>query len=554
MRRTILFFLFAILMLSVFLSCANRDLENALGTITAEELSSDIQTLSSDAFEGRAPSSEGEEKTIQFLREEFEKLGVQPGNGDSYFQEVPLVALTTEANTPMKIKGEDTTLDLNFGTEVMAWTKRVVGKSVLKNSELVFVGYGAVAPEYEWNDYAGMDFKGKTVVMLVNDPGFATQDSSLFNGNAMTYYGRWTYKFEEAARQGAAGAVIIHETRPAGYPWEVVRNSWSGKQFDLVSEDNNMSRCAIESWWTRDAAEHVFTQAGLDLDSLKTRAVSPNFSPIELRLTASMELTNDIEHSRSNNVIAVYPGSERPDEYIFYMAHWDHFGKDTTLEGDQIYNGAFDNATGTAGLLEIAEAFTALLTTQERSIAFLAVTAEEQGLLGSKYYAENPIYPRDKTVAAINMDGLNVYGEMRDITVIGYGNSELDGYVEDAARRQGRRVRPDPEPEKGYFYRSDHFSFAKQGIPALYTDQGIDHVQHGEEWTLDKLEEYTQERYHKPGDEFNPDWDLSGAVQDLRLLFRVGYELSNETDFPEWSEGTEFKARRQADMQSASSK
>lgn len=554
MRRTILFFSFAILILCTLFACGNRDLENALETITAEDLSSDIQTLSSDEFEGRAPSSKGEDKTIQFLKQEFEKLGVEPGNGDRYFQEVPLVALTSEANTPMQIRGNSQAIDLNYGTDVMVGTKRVVGKVALKKSELVFVGYGTVAPEYDWNDYKGMDFEGKTVVMFVNDPGFATQDSSLFNGNAMTYYGRWTYKYEEAARQGAEGVIIIHETKPAGYPWEVVRNSWSGKQFDLVSEDNNMSRCAVEGWWTRDAAEQVLEQAGLDMDSLKTLAVSRDFKPVELGLTASIELTNDIEHSRSNNVIAVYPGSERPDEYIFYMAHWDHFGKDTTLEGDQIYNGAFDNATGTAGLLEIAEAFTSLLTTQERSIAFLAVTAEEQGLLGSKYYAENPIYPRDKTVAAINMDGLNVYGEMRDITVIGYGNSELDKYVEDAARRQGRRVRPDPEPEKGYFYRSDHFSFAKQGIPALYTDQGIDHVEHGEEWTLKQLEEYTKERYHKPGDEYNPDWDLSGAVQDLRLLFRVGYQLSMATEFPEWNKGTEFRARRQADMQSASSK
>jgi len=554
MQRTSLFLQVILLGVLLALGCRNRDLDAALDTITADDLAEDVKILSSDEFEGRAPSSKGEEKTIQFLKQEFEKLGVKPGNGDSYFQEVPLVALTTDVNTPMQIKGKEQTLDLNFGTEVMAWTKRVVGKVALQNSDLVFVGYGAVAPEYDWNDYAGMDLSGKTVVMLVNDPGFATQDSSLFNGNAMTYYGRWTYKFEEAARQGAAGAVIIHEAKPAGYPWEVVRNSWSGKQFDLVSEDNNMSRCAIESWWTRDAAERVFEQAGLDLDSLKTLAVSRDFQPIELGLTASMELTNNIEHSRSNNVIAVYPGSERPDEYIFYMAHWDHFGKDTTLQGDQIYNGAFDNATGTAGLLEIAEAFTSLLTTPQRSIAFLAVTAEEQGLLGSKYYAENPIYPRNKTVAAINMDGLNVFGKMKDITVIGYGNSELDSYVEDAARRQGRRVRPDPEPEKGYFYRSDHFSFAKQGIPALYTDQGIDHVEHGEEWTLEKLEEYTQERYHKPGDEFNPDWDLSGAVQDLRLLFRVGYRLSNETHFPEWNEGTEFRARRQEEMQHASSK
>lgn len=545
------FFIFGFAL--VFLGCAgdDADLRNALESINAEDLSADIQVLASDEFEGRGPSSAGEEKTINFLKEEFQKLGLQPGNGDSYFQEVPLVSITVNSDSKLMIKGNGQTSIFSYSDDYMAWTKRVVGKAAIKNSEMIFVGYGTVAPEYDWNDYEGVDVRGKTVVMLVNDPGFATQDDTLFKGNSMTYYGRWTYKYEEAARQGAAGAFIIHETEPASYPWEVVTGSWSGAQFDLLSDDNNMSRCAIEGWVTIESARAIFEQAGLGLDTLKKDAKTREFKAVPMNLNASLELHNDIKHSRSNNVIAVVPGHERADEYIFYMAHWDHFGKNEELEGDKIYNGAFDNATGTAGLLEIAEAFTQLENGPARSIAFLAVTAEEQGLLGSKYYGKNPIYPRNKTVAAINMDGLNVYGKMNDITVIGYGNSELDGYVEAAAKKQNRVVRPDPNAEKGYFYRSDHFSFAREGIPSLYCDNGVDHVEHGPAWTQEQMDRYTAENYHKPTDEFDPNWDLSGAIDDLRLLFRVGHRLSVESTFPNWRAGTEFKARRDADMQAS---
>lgn len=550
-RKMMMLSLIISLMSSFGCDKRNEDLENALTTLMAEDLSQDIAVLASDEFEGRAPSSRGEELTINFLKEEFQKLGLQPGNGSSYFQEVPLVAITVSSQPVLKIKNGNTRTEYQYGDDFMAWTKRVVGRSSLDDSEVIFVGYGVVAPEYDWNDYEGLDVGGKTVVMLVNDPGFVTQDETLFNGNAMTYYGRWTYKFEEAARQGAAGAFIIHERKPAGYPWEVVRGSWSGKQFDLLSSDNNMSRCAVEGWVTHETASQIFTNAGQSLDSLKNAAASREFKAIPLGMNVSVTLENNIEHSRSNNVIAVLPGTELKDEYIFYMAHWDHFGLDPNLEGDKIYNGALDNATGTAALIELAEAFTKLENPPLRSIAFLAVTAEEQGLLGSQYYASNPIYPTTKTVAAINIDGLNIFGEMKDITIVGYGNSELDDYVESAAEAQGRVVEPDPEPEKGYFYRSDHFSFAKVGIPALYTDPGIDHIEHGKEWTLQQKEKYTEENYHKPSDEFDPNWDLSGAVQDLRLLCRVGYELSMESAFPNWKEGTEFKAKREAEMQAA---
>ena len=550
-KNMIAWMLFAFLAPFVLAKCGNRDnaVKQALESITAEDLSSDISVLASDEFEGRGPSSRGEIKTINFLKEEFQKLGLQPGNGESFFQEVPLVAITASSHAKLTIRGSGWTHSLSYADEYMAWTKQAIGKVSLENSEMVFVGYGTVAPEYDWNDYEAMDVRGKTVVMLVNDPGFATQDETLFNGNSMTYYGRWTYKYEEAARQGAKGALIIHETKAAGYPWEVVTGSWSGQQFDLVSDDNNMSRCAIEGWITTESAVNLFKRAGLGFEKLKIDAEKRAFRAVPFGVTASLSLRNNIEHSRSNNVIAVLPGQKRADEYLFYVAHWDHLGLDSGKEGDRIYNGALDNATGTAALLELAEAFSQLKNPPQRSIAFLAVTAEEQGLLGSKYYASNPIFPVSKTVAAINMDVLNSYGKMKDITIIGYGNSDLDDYVIEAASEQGRTVRPDPEAEKGSFYRSDHLSFAKEGIPALYTETGIDHVEYGEEWTREQLDKYTAEIYHKPSDEFDPNWDLSGAIDDLRLLFKVGYRLSMVSTFPNWKEGTEFKAKRDADMQ-----
>ncbi|MFQ5570091.1 MAG: M28 family metallopeptidase [Rhodothermales bacterium] len=528
--------------------CTSDPRTPALESITTEYLAAAIETLASDAFEGRGPSSEGEERTIAFLRDEFQRIGLEPGNGDSFFQEVPLVAITAQGAPALTVSGGGATTALAFGDDQVVWTKRVVEQSALENSDLVFVGYGVVAPEYDWNDYEGVDVRGKTVVILVNDPGFATQDEALFNGNAMTYYGRWTYKYEEAARQGAAGALVIHDMAPAGYGWGTVRSSWTGPQFDLVSDDGNMSRVAVEGWITLDAAQQLFAQARQDLDALRARAAQRGFEAVPLGLQASVSITNTLERSTSNNVLAVWPGSDRADEYVVYMGHWDHLGRDAGLEGDQIYNGALDNATGTAGLLELAEAYTRLGERPSRSILFLAVTAEEQGLLGSAYYATHPVYPLNKTVAAINMDVLNHLGPMNDITVVGYGNSELDDYLEEAAAEAGRVVRSDPEPEKGFYYRSDHFSFAKEGIPALYTDAGIDHVEYGEAWTLEQREEYTAHNYHKPSDEYDPNWDLTGAVDDLELLFTVGYRLATSAAFPNWREGTEFKARRDATM------
>jgi Zn-dependent M28 family amino/carboxypeptidase len=522
--------------------------EAAMATITTDDLVNHVLVLGSDEYEGRFPGTPGEEKTLEYLRTEAERIGLEPGAGDGWFQEVQLVSITADPGMTLSFSGPDGTNSYAYGTEFMAWTTRVVDEVDLADSELIFVGYGTVAPEYGWNDYEGLDVTGKTVVMLVNDPGFATQDPALFNGRSMTYYGRWTYKYEEAARQGAAAALIIHDTEPAAYGWATVEGSWSGPQLNMVSEDNNMGRVKVEGWLQLEVAREVFAMAGLDLDELSEQAKASDFTAVPMGVTASTAIRNTVERSMSHNVLGLLPGSERPDEYVIYMGHWDHLGMNPALEGDRIFNGAYDNATGTAGLLELAEAFVSLEMRPKRSIVFWWTTAEEQGLLGSAYYAANPVYPLDKTVGAINLDGLNIYGPMHDIEVIGYGNSELDEYLVEAAALQDRVVKPDARPQNGYFYRSDHFPLAKMGVPSLYTHIGNDHVEHGEEWTRQRKDEYTANDYHQPSDEYSEDWDLAGAVEDLHLFFLVGYKLADESTFPSWNEGTEFKAIRDAMM------
>ena len=544
------FFILATAMF-VFFSCGRKahDIEAATASLNTDELAHDVEILSSDDFEGRFPASPGEEKTIAFLKEEYEKVGLKPGNGDSYLQEVPMVEITATPLGNLIITGGSEPLAFAFMDDFVGVTLRVQEKVNVANSDMIFVGYGIVAPEYEWNDYEGIDVKGKTVVMLVNDPGFATQDPDLFNGRAMTYYGRWTYKYEEAARQGAACAIIVHETEPAAYGWGVVQNGWTGPNFSLVTEDGNASRCAVESWVTLDTARTIFEAAGKDYDELKKAAEKQGFKSVPLGLKANLTMENQIRNAVSHNVIGLLPGSERADEYIIYTAHWDHFGRKPELEGDQIFNGALDNATGTAALIELAEAFQKLGSPPLRSILFMAVTAEEQGLLGSDYYATHPIYPLMKTVAVINMDALNIYGRMKDIRIVGYGQSELDGYVKAYAEEVGRIVLPNPTPEKGSFFRSDHFPFAKQGVPALYAGSGVQHIEKGEEWGLEQVEKYIREKYHKPSDEYDPDWDLSGMLDDLHMYFMIGYKLSMEESFPNWNEGSEFKLKRDTMMQ-----
>jgi len=531
-----------------------------LDTINADNLAQHIQTLASDEFEGRLPGSKGEELTIEYLTDQFTQLGLSPGNpSGSYLQPVPLVGITLTNDPHLTLSSPSGTTTLDSSGQFIAWTKRVVEEASISDSDLVFVGYGVVAPEFDWNDYKDLDVAGKTVIMLVNDPPVpdpddpSMLDQNTFGGRAMTYYGRWTYKFEQAARMGAAGCLVIHETGPAGYPWEVVSGSWSGEQFDLVTPDKNLSRCAVEGWLTSEEATKLFARSGHDLESLKQSAVTRKSTPVPLNVKASIALENELRTIDSSNLLAKLEGSDPnlKDEYVIYMGHWDHLGKDESLDGDQIYNGAVDNASGIASLLELARAFARQETRPRRSLLFLATTAEESGLLGSRYYGENPLYPLAQTLAAINMDAMNVLGPTRDITVVGLGNSTLDEILQEAAQIQGRTVRPDPEPEKGFFYRSDHFSLAKQGIPSLYTDPGVDYIDKPEDWGLKLREEYTNNRYHKPADEYDPSWDLSGMVEDLRLLFRVGYQIANQDTYPEWKFGTEFRALREQQLNAA---
>lgn len=508
-----------------------------------------VPVLSSDEFAGRAPATPGEEKTINYLREQFAATGARPGNNNDWFQNVPVTQITLSPDTALKITGDGGDLALQYGGQMMAATQQQVEQTGITDSDLVFVGYGIVAPEYDWNDYAGLDVTGKTVLMLVNDPGYATRDKSLFNGTTMTYYGRWTYKYEEAARKGAAGAIIIHETGAAGYPWEVVTGSWSGTQVTLTAKDRNLSRSNVEAWITSDAARTLFTLAGLDYQQMIIAAARRDFKPVPMNLQASMQLRATIRHSQSRNVLALIPGTETPGEVIIYTAHWDHLGTNPDLEGDTIYNGSLDNATGIAGLIGLAESFMKASPPPKRSILFLATTSEESGLLGSEYYAQHPAFPAEKTVAALNMDSLHIFGPTKDVTVIGYGNSELDKYLAEAAEKQDRIIVAEDTPEKGLYYRSDHFNMAKVGIPALYAKSGIDNLEHGPEWGKKQKEEYTSERYHKPSDEWDPNWDLRGAAQDLQLYFDVGYRLSMEDNWPAWSADSEFRAIREKSLQ-----
>ncbi len=505
-----------------------------------------IAVLASDEFEGRAPATPGEEKTINYLRSEFEALGIGPGNGDSYFQSVSVTEITTASDAVLRFSGSNYDAELEYATEMIVGSQQQIPTTSLVDSELVFVGYGVVAPERNWNDYAGIDVAGKTVVILVNDPGYATQDPDVFNGNAMTYYGRWTYKYEEAARQGAAGALIVHETGPAGYGWEVVSGSWSGPQIGLQADNLNSDKNDIEGWLTLDSAESLFAGAGLNYQELKATAAQPGFSAVPLGdITASVTIQNSVRTSESQNVIAMIPGTQRPAETIIYTAHWDHLGVNPELPGDNIYNGAADNATGTAALLAMAKMH-ADAGPAPRSVAFLAVTAEESGLLGSRWYAEHPVFPLATTVANINIDVLNTYGPMHDIVVVGNGSSELEAYLEEAATAQGRHLVEEPNPERGYYYRSDHFNFAKAGVPALYAESGEDSVEFGKQWGAEQAQDYNENRYHAPSDEYDPNWNLEGAAQDILLYFDVASKLSRESSFPNWLEGNEFKGIRDA--------
>ena len=510
--------------------------DSVYNNISDADIREPLKVLSSDEFEGRLPTTEGEKKTIEYLVSEFTKAGLKPGNGDSFLQKVALMEITADPDMTMTIG------DNNFAykEQMVASSKREQSSVSLEDSELVFVGYGVNAPEYDWNDYEGLDVEGKTVVMLINDPGFENPESGKFQGTTMTYYGRWSYKYEEASRQGAAGAIIVHETAPASYGWSVVANSWSGPQYGLVSADKGASRVAVEGWLTLDAAKKVFADAGLDFDQEKANAMQGPYSKA-MDIKASVTVNNTFKKSESNNVIATLPGAEFPDEHIIYTAHWDHLGKDESKEGDQIYNGAHDNATGTAAILAMAKAYSELTPAPKRSVSFLVVTAEEQGLLGSKYYASNPVIPIENTVANINMDAMNVLGKTKNVAVVGMGKSEMEDYLEAAAAKQGRTLTQEDRPEAGYYYRSDHFSFAKQGVPALYAEGGNEPADEETAKYRKRMNVIVTGCYHQVCDQYRDDWDLSGIVQDTQMLFDVGVGVANAEAWPKWNEASEFQ-------------
>ena len=515
--------------------------------IRAEDLGAHIKILASDEFAGRQPGGPGERKTVAYLSREFERIGLLPGNGTSYVQEVPMIEVNSEAKGPIAVKYADGSSDtLALGDEAVIQTLREDPTVEVKDSELVFVGFGVHAPELQWNDYAGVDVKGKTVVILINDPGFETNDPELFRGKAMTYYGRWTYKYDEALRQGAAAALIVHDDAGAAYGWQVVRNSFAGAEFDLPQAADAPKPLPIRGWITTDAAKRVFGKLGKDFGELRARANQPGFKAMPLGATVSMGLTSNVRRALSRNVVALISGSERTNEAVILTAHWDHLGRNFQTPDDGIFNGAIDNATGVAAMLEIAEAFAQSKTRPKRTLVFLAVTLEESGLLGSRYYVENPLIPLRETVATINMDAIQVLGKTRDVVVIGYGNSELEDILKKHAEAQGRIVVPEPTPENGFYYRSDHFNFARAGVPSLYAKNGIDHLEKGEAYGRKVASDYVAQRYHKPGDEYDPTWDLSGNVQEAQLMYAVTADLANSLEWPNWYEGNEFRAARTA--------
>jgi len=528
-------------------------MQPALSAITSENLLQHINRLASDGFEGRGPGTAGEDSSVAYITEQFKAIGLAPGNPDgTYIQPVSMIGYTSHPEGSITAGGK--TMRLKFPNDYVGVSRRNANDVRVDNSDIVFVGYGVVAPEYGWDDYKGMDVKGKTIVMLVNDPAVPDPndstklDSTMFKGKAMTYYGRWTYKYEIASDKGAAAAIIVHETGPAGYPYEVVVGSWGRENFD-VKETGATNRVAVESWMSLPTTKELFRNVGLNFDSLHKAATRKDFKPVVLNAKATFHVRNNVREIQSKNVIGKLEGSDPSlkNEYVIYTAHWDHLGKDTTLKGDQIFNGALDNASGTAALLTLAKAYKSLPKPAARTMLFLSVTGEEQGLLGAKWYATHPLYPLNKTLADMNMDGVNQWGKTKDLTIVGYGNSTLDDVLGSVLASQGgRTIKPDPEPEKGFFYRSDHFEFAKQGVPALYTDAGTEFIGKDSTYGQKKRDEYTEHDYHKPSDQVKPDWDLSGAVEDLQAFFEVGYKVAQTDRWPEWKPGTEFKAKRDA--------
>ncbi len=548
MLRSAAFFL-PILCIAFFTACKQNndkvDTAEGFAAFSADSLAENIKMLASDSFMGRKPFTQGETHTISFLLSKFKSTGIEPGNGESYLQEVPMVNIQTTADPIMKVESPTGNYLLKGYDDYVIWTDRTDSVISLNKDEVIFAGYGVVAPEYNWNDYAGMDVKGKVVMVLVNDPGFGGSDTTFFKGDTMTYYGRWTYKFEEAARQGAKGCLIIHDTKAASYGFSVVQNNWNGSRLHLDNRGIDEKLCPVIGWVTHDAAIKLMTSAGKDT-ALLAQAKRRDFKAVPLSVKLTTSMTVKANYIKSYNVVGKITGSKYPDEVLIYSAHWDHLGFGKADEkGDTIYNGALDNASATAGLLELARAFKHMQTPPERTILFLSVTAEEQGLWGSAYYAQNPIYAASKTVANINMDGLNSFGKTKDIVVVGQGQSDLEDLLKEEAEMAGRYISFDTHPEAGYYFRSDHFNFAKVGIPALYTNSGIDVVGRDKEYGQKMHDDYTAKRYHRPSDEYDAaTWKLDGAIDDLQLLFKVGVRLGYSHNWPGWKDKSEFKGLR----------
>ena len=535
-------FLALLLLTGSLASCSSKS-ESYQFQVT--DLEPNLITLSSDEFMGRMPFTEGEKLTTSFLESKFKEMGLEPGNGDSYFQEVPMVSIITYPEQSMEFKSAQGSVVGEGLKDFVIWTQRTDSVVRVENAEVVFAGFGIVAPEYGWNDYKNLDVKGKIVVVMINDPGFGSEDSTFFKGNTMTYYGRWTYKYEEAVRQGALGCLIVHNTIPAGYGFNNIQNSWKASKLYLDDRGQDKYKLGFEGWITLPFAKQLFEKMGKNQSELLQNARKPGFQGFSTGMTLSTSLVVEPTYNVTKNVIAKITGKTAPEEVIIYTAHWDHIGIGKPDEtGDSIYNGALDNASGTAALLALAKAF----KTDEqpdRTVVFLSVTAEEQGLWGSAYYVKQPIYPKEKTVANINMDGVNPYGKMKDVSVIGVGQSEMEDLLDEELKKLGRYAAPEPNPVVGYYFRSDHFNFAKIGIPALYIGTGIDHVEKGKEYGKQLQEEYVAQYYHKPADAYDPKrWNLDGAVDDVQLLYEVGRNLANSTKWPGWKEGSEFKAIR----------
>jgi Zn-dependent M28 family amino/carboxypeptidase len=515
-------------------------------------LAGHIRTLSSDAFEGREPASAAEKLTTDYIAAAFAQAGLEPGWNGQWLQPVPLREANVTNAPPFSVKAADGAKDYAYRTESVLWTKRTQGAQAISDAPLVFVGYGVVAPEQNWNDYAGVDMKGKIAVILINDPDFETPAghpaTGKFGGKAMTYYGRWTYKFEEAGRQGAAGAIIIHETGPAAYGWGVVESSWTGPQYDTAREGEGLERAQVEGWVQTTVARDIFQRAKLDFDALKAQAQRPGFRAVPMNVTGSVSLQSDVKTTVSNNVVGILKGTQAPDEAVLYTAHWDHLGRCTPVNGDDICNGAFDNASGVSGLIELGRRFAAE-GRPRRSALFVAFTAEEQGLLGSAFYAQNPAIPANRTIAAVNMDGASLYGATRDVTIVGYGKSEIEDLARRFAAQQGRVIKAEENPERGSFYRSDHFNLAKVGIPVLYASGGSDLVNGGVERGKQVRDDYIANRYHKPQDEFSEGWDYTGQQQDLQLFYQIGRTYADGTQWPKWLPTAEFYSIREQSLQ-----